>query len=137
MTSCRLGQIRERIHLPIPKDIAALLFQQQGDASTETAMMTLMKQVQKVYDDVLLQDDHSVMIQQLVTLSMHQTEEGLAGIYISWSASPGADMIADSVVGLITQLLSAPQLVRRAVLQASRGVSAEGVNAKRRTVPIK
>jgi hypothetical protein len=86
-----------------------------------------------VYDDVvLLEEDKSlqyaaVVVQNFITITFARNDaraayldsQILSGLNVCWNASPIADMVADSVAGLLMQFFSATQLVRMTI-NASR-----------------
>lgn len=105
LTSCRMGVIKERLVLPVPQDLYL---------GSVDIVALVHGQLAKVYDQISTEGS-SLVVEDLVTISIDKE------VSITWSASPMADMLADSIVGLLTQLVSAPNLVRRAIAQQQAG----------------
>lgn len=132
MTSCRVGAIKQRLVVAVPADIAQMLVaqaptHQSFEGSQTLALALIARQLRLVYEEVQVEsaaeaEQAVVVVEGVVTVRLEfgisagsAKEVTLKALVLTWTASPVADMVADSVLGLLTQLLSAPSLVRRAV----------------------
>jgi cleavage and polyadenylation specificity factor subunit 3 len=143
LKTCKLGNIKERLVLPVPQDISMLLMQtcdNNGDSNGDSyslpsiVLTMLIKHLQRVYDNVEYTNSTEIQVQGLVSIGMNTNIDtnkivrSLSSISVSWNASPIADMLADSIVGLLTQLLSAPNLVRKAIQMNGRSTYTSRLN---------
>lgn len=119
-TNCRFGNISEKFTIPIPGDIL-LLFSKSKDSMVVELLKVVADYLKEVYDDVVFEDSRkTVIVQNFITITFcESTQYGessiLSGLNVSWNASPVADMVADSVAGLLMQFFSATQLVRMTI----------------------
>jgi hypothetical protein len=138
--------------------------EEKGWEGSALAQRLICQQLAQVYDEVhcMQQADgvSCVTVQEIVRIQLtfssssssggggnggHEESKGqeqrLSALTVCWTASPVADVLADSIVGLLAQMLSAPSLVRRAVAMAAgrernaaAGGKAEGRPVQRRRI---
>jgi Cft2 family RNA processing exonuclease len=131
-TSCRYGMILEKFILPIPQDCLSHLISLFASSSTgeefdRVILNLLQSQLINVFQSVEYDSiNQSLLLEKLVLITCvypppaylaenpHFSEvKGITtGVEVTWTASPLADLIADSVAGLLTNLFSATNLLR-------------------------
>lgn len=124
-TSCRLGVITQRIHVPIP--IGYMKSNGSSKSVKEKSMIlsTVMPYVDDVMDLVEWvwdadRNSYCLLVREVVKIIENKTSNSLV---VEWLASPAVDMIADCVVGTLYQALSVPAMLRNTTgNNASSGV---------------
>jgi Cft2 family RNA processing exonuclease len=131
-TSCRYGMILEKFILPIPQDclshlISLFASSSNGEEFDRVILNLLQSQLINVFQSVEYDSiNQSLLLEKLVLITCvypppaylaenpHFSEvKGITtGVEVTWTASPLADLIADSVAGLLTNLFSATNLLR-------------------------
>jgi hypothetical protein len=136
-TMCRRGRIQQRILVPIPPGLGfsassasvglndMLLMSDQGQKEskfkTPAVLVTLAPFIGEVFDSVVFDFSsvHSrqctLVVEDIVSLyevsSSGANSSSIRSIAITWNASPLADTVADCIVSLVTQMLSAQYLL--------------------------
>lgn len=135
-SSVRRGKIRQRLLVPVAVEG---VFTPPNDTA-EVILSTLLPYVEDVFDTVSLQgrgDACYIEVEGLVSLSMHGLSERDAGepvvVAVEWLASSAADMTADCAVGVVTQVFSAPSLLRRSISAGGDAVDPARLGHNRRT----
>lgn len=149
-TSCRFGSITEKLHIPLPSDVLSIFASSHKENSSSLYMDTLIQlindRLSEIFDEVRLVAASELLVQKSVyvrfvtssSLSASYTGKGtapvLSGLEVQWQASPVADLVADSVSGLLMQLFSASQIVKM-TLAAASSTAMKGERRKTHVAP--
>ena len=117
-SSVRRGKIRQRLLVPVAVDGVFL----PPNDTADVILSTLLPYIEDVFDSASLQgsgDTCYIEVEGMVNLSIQGLHERDSGepvlVAVEWLASSAADMTADCVVGVVTQVFSAPSLLRRSI----------------------
>ena len=124
-TPCRLGKLTQRFLVPVPAGMH--IYQSKSGYENGVLLQALAPFIQEVFDSVcrfLSYQRFTIIFQVLLThegqwvIDIHrlvvvsETNNGSV-VSIEWPASPQGDTIADTVVGIVTQFLSVPSVLRQ------------------------
>ena len=121
-SSCRVGRVKQRILVPIPEG----LLSSGSKDSNRTIVSAMVPYLEELFDFISTEESPTeggggeleliVCVQGAIALSEAKASGTQVGsIAVEWEASPSADMIADCVIGILLQALSAPSLLRRSM----------------------
>jgi len=117
-SSCRVGRVKQRILVPIPE---GLIGAKGGDRAIVQAMVPYLEELfDYISTEECVSDNGELQFTVCVqgTITLHEelaSGNQVSSIAVEWEASPAADMIADCVIGILLQALSAPSLLRRSM----------------------
>ncbi len=129
-SACRVGRVAQRILVPIPEGLLSTA--NKANTSDRTVLLAMMPYLEEMFDFISTSESlgeadeaqFNVLVQGNITLSEVKQSKGSIGpssgalvsaIAVEWEASPSTDMIADCVIGILLQALSAPSLLRRSM----------------------
>lgn len=121
-TPCRLGKLTQRLLVPVPAGLN--IYNAKATYSNGYLLHALAPYIQEVFDAVSLAQ-HPDWIINVSDLVIVAEISGGTIISVEWPASPHGDAIADTVVGIVSQFLSIPSILRQ-LGQAEKGSSLKG-----------
>eukprot|EP01041_Mallomonas_annulata_P002374 gene2374-4609_t len=133
-TSCRLGRIRQKFHIPIPSGLGIsggdgtaleVIYPYVSDMfdtvecitqNNDGNMSNLKKEKEDIPNNTNNNNDSNVnlveiIVQGMVSIKESSTSTTTSSIIIDWLANPMADIVADSIVSIVQQALSASSIV--------------------------
>lgn len=123
-TSCRLGSIMQRCLVPIPSDLnlndnynldSNNSMRSELEKETKLIFELILPHLEELFDGVAITDSW-IQIHGHITITYSGKDKNInnsvSSLNVEWSASPMSDLIADSVVGTLLQILSTPSVLR-------------------------
>ena len=109
-TPCRLGKLTQRFLVPVPAGMH--IYQSKAGYENGALLQALAPFIQEIFDSVVLVHGDQWVIDVYKLVFVSETNNGSV-ISIEWPASPQGDAIADTVVGIVTQFLSIPSVLKQ------------------------
>lgn len=112
-TSCHVGKILQRMHIPIPREIQQL--QEQYKVKPIDMVVAPLESVFDIVEQKSKEETTIVFVQNIVCVEAYASssdDASAVSLVVSWSGSPINDLVADTVIGIIFQSLSATHFLR-------------------------